>query len=314
MADNTPSRFLSVNGGADKREQALKVFGGEVFTAWSERNVTLDRHFVRSIPSGKSAAFPMIGKADSQYHVAGTEITGDATNGAEQVIVIDDVLYSAKSVADIDEALSHFDVRKPYADAMGAALARQFDRNVLRVGIQAARASNPVVGLPGGSKLVEAAAKTSGVALAEAIVEAARVMDEKDIPEEDRFAYVLPRQYTRLFREAKDFIDLDFGNAQNGSQAEGRIGKIAGVSIIKTNNLPSTDLSADATVLAKYRVNAANTACLIMNRMAVGTVKLMNLAVDTEYSLRRLSTLMVARYAIGHGVLRPDCALEIATA
>jgi hypothetical protein len=46
---------------------------------------------------------------------------------------------------------------------------------------------------------------------------------------------------------------------------------------------------------------------------AVGTVKLMDLAMEAEYQTRFQGTLMVARYAVGHGILRPECAVEIVT-
>ena len=46
----------------------------------------------------------------------------------------------------------------------------------------------------------------------------------------------------------------------------------------------------------------------------MGTVKLMDLAVESEYDIERQGTLMVAKYAAGHGVLRPEAAVQIQTA
>lgn len=40
---------------AAERELFLKVFSGEVITAFEENTVTLDKHTVRTIASGKSA-------------------------------------------------------------------------------------------------------------------------------------------------------------------------------------------------------------------------------------------------------------------
>ena len=37
----------------------------------------------------------------------------------------------------------------------------------------------------------------------------------------------------------------------------------------------------------------------------------MDLAVESEYDIRRQGTLMVAKYAMGHGVLRPESAVEL---
>ena len=40
----------------------------------------------------------------------------------------------------------------------------------------------------------------------------------------------------------------------------------------------------------------------------------MDLAVESEYDIRRQGTLMVAKYAMGHGALRPEAAVQIQTA
>ena len=44
---------------------------------------------------------------------------------------------------------------------------------------------------------------------------------------------------------------------------------------------------------------------------AVGTVKLLDLATESEYQIERQGTLFVAKYAMGHGILRPECAIEL---
>jgi hypothetical protein len=40
----------------------------------------------------------------------------------------------------------------------------------------------------------------------------------------------------------------------------------------------------------------------------------MDLAMESEYDIRRQGTLMVAKYAMGHGIIRPACAIELKTA
>jgi hypothetical protein len=40
----------------------------------------------------------------------------------------------------------------------------------------------------------------------------------------------------------------------------------------------------------------------------------MDLAVEMEYDMRRQGTLIVAKYALGHGILRPESAVELASA
>ena len=60
MASATPSRFGSINSGADgsfANDYALflKVFSGEILTAFAETNLVMPLHMVRTIASGKTA-------------------------------------------------------------------------------------------------------------------------------------------------------------------------------------------------------------------------------------------------------------------
>jgi len=54
MADYIPSRPGN-DGSGDARALFLKVFSGEVLTAFNQKQVMMDKHFVRTIESGKSA-------------------------------------------------------------------------------------------------------------------------------------------------------------------------------------------------------------------------------------------------------------------
>ena len=55
MANATVSRIGAANQGADKQALFLKVFAGEVLTAFEEATVTAGRFMERTIASGKSA-------------------------------------------------------------------------------------------------------------------------------------------------------------------------------------------------------------------------------------------------------------------
>lgn len=322
MTAATPSRVGAINGGADKDALFLKVFAGEVLTAFAGANVMLDKHQVRTISQGKSAQFPRTGTIGASYHVPGTEIVGKAVNHAEVVITIDDLLLSDAFIANIDEAKNHYDVRSIYTQEMGRALARQMDQHLLQVGTLAARATNVVTGLPGGAIIYEndgqapasADFETNGEHIAEALFIAAQTLDEKDVPEDDRYAYVRPAQYYALAKTTK-VLNRDWGG--RGVYAEGEVLKVAGIHIVKTNNLPGATV-ANGTVAAgtanRYAGDFTNTAGLVMHKSAIGTVKLLDLAMESDYDIRRQGTLMVAKYAVGHGVLRPEAAVEIRAA
>ena len=53
MANATPSRLGALNGGSDKDALFLKVFSGEVLTAFEQQTVMMDKHHVRTIANGK---------------------------------------------------------------------------------------------------------------------------------------------------------------------------------------------------------------------------------------------------------------------
>lgn len=313
MSNFTPSRFGSDNGGGDKVALFLKVFGGEVLAALYAKNKTMDKHLVRTISSGKSAQFPVSGKGTAAYHTPGTELVGTTIGHSERVISIDDKLVADRFIADIDEAMNHYETRSLYTSDIGEALARKWDQNVLNTGVLAARAAATVTNENGGTAIIAATAKTDAVALRNAIYDAVEGMAGKDVDcGSDTWTYLRPSQYYLLIDDPK-LYNKDY-SSNNGGIDSGVVLRVAGVPLVMTNNLPITDLSADATFFAKYRGNFSTTAALIMKRQAVGTVKLMELNTEIERSVRHQGTLMVGSYAVGSGILRPEFAAEIKTA
>jgi len=307
MADATVSNLGQVNHAGVTDALFLKVYSGEVLTAFERAVVALKNTSQRSISSGKSAQFPATGRQTAAYHVPGTEILGNIVDHAENVIVIDQLLISPAFIADIDEAMNHYDVRSVYSNESGLALAFQMDANILQTAVLAARATNVVTSLPGGASLVGATFKTDKDVLATGLFTAAQTLDEKAIPETDRTAYFRPAQYYLLAQNTTAINQL-FGG--KGSFADGTVVSIGGINLQKSLNLPITNITTGP---SKYQVNAATTAGLVMHKCGVGTVKLMDLSMQSEYSVRRQGTLMVARYAVGHGILRPDACVELKT-
>lgn len=307
MSDVTVSRLGQVNLAGDAKAIFLKVYSGEVLTAFNAVNKFADRHTIRDIQAGKSAQFPATGHASASYHTPGNQLVGKTIPHAERVITIDDLLVSDVFIADIDAAMNHYDVRSEYTKQQGEALSKVFDTNVARVGILAARDTATIAGMPGGSFINAGAnVRTDGSLIKSAMFAAAQKLDENNVVETDRFAFVRPATYYAA-AATTDLINKDW--AGRGSLADGTIETLAGITIVKTNHLPQSD---DSAVLpAKYAGDFSNTGFLVMNRSAVGTVRLMNLSMQMEYLTTHQATLMVARYAVGHGILRPECAVEI---
>jgi len=308
LANAVVSRPGQANLTGDPKALFLKVFAGEVLAAFDETNTAKSRHIVRTISSGKSAQFPATGKTTAFYHTPGEEILGQQIAGNERVITIDDLLISPVFIANIDEAMSHFDFRSEYSKQCGAALARAFDQNVYRVLVTASRTSATVSGLSGGSEIVQAAALTNADALIEAAFEAAATLDSKDVPKGNRYLAVKPEQYYLMVNSGSKAIHADYNPTPNGSFAAGTIYRVAGFEIVATNNLPQENVTT-----GNYQGDFSNVAAMAWHRSAAGTVQLMGLSTESDYEVRRQGTLIVSRMAVGHGVLRPESAVSIVT-
>ena len=135
----TPSR-----AGSDPRELFLKLYAGEVMTAFQTRNVMMPLGRVRTISKGKEAQFIMTGKyRDAAYHTPGNRIAPDANaSHSERLVTIDDLLINAQFIPRIDEAIQHYDVRNVYTQEAGYGLSKVADQNILRILTKASLATN----------------------------------------------------------------------------------------------------------------------------------------------------------------------------
>jgi len=242
MSNYTVSNLGQVAAAGSTNALFLQLFSGEILTAFERANVALDKTQVRTISNGKSAAFPIIGKTTAAYHTAGTELTGVAIKHNERVITIQDLLVAHTFIANIDEAKNHFQVRSLYANELGNALAVQMDKHIFQTVYNASKATalDPQAA---GQSVTEANFLTDGKKAAEAIYAAAQILDENDVPESDRFAAVSPAVYYNMIKDTTAAtINRDFGG--QGSFADGNVFKIAGIQIVKTNNLPSGTISS----------------------------------------------------------------------
>ena len=329
MANATVSRLgLVNNSGTGFEALFLKVFSGEVLTAFSENNIFNDSlHNVRTISSGKSAQFPVTGTATAAYHTVGTPLVGaNQILANEKIISIDDLLIAQSFVANIDELKNHYDVRAIYAKELGKALAKTYDQNVAKVIANASRASTTLTGGSGGLVTTlasgnTASANVTGDELAAAIYDIAQAFDERDIPPTDRVCVLPPAEYYKLAESATRTVDVDFNPGGNGSFASGKVQMIAGIPVMMSNNVPQTNKApgaADTNELGgsnnTYAGDDSKTIGLVFHKSAVGTVKLMDMTTEisgSDYGIMYQGTLMVAKYALGHGILRPECAATI---
>ena len=306
------TRLGQANFSGDVMALFKDQFIPELLTAFDAKRVM--KNYVRSktITKGKSASFPVLGQTGAKYIGVGDTLLGNQTIAHNEITInVDPFLVSDILIHELDVKLQEYDDRAEIVREMSRALANTEDKQLLQVGVLAARKGAIVEGGHGGTVLKSGTdVATSGEKLAAAIYAAGVTMDEKDIPEEDRYAFVRPLQYAML-AQYEDIKNHDIGT---GSYSEGTTGKLNNIQVIKTNHLPKTNISqsTDATKPNNiYYGDFTKTAALVMNRQAVGTVSLQGLIVEPKWMLERLAHLLTARILQGHGILRPDCAVEI---
>lgn len=284
----------------------------ELLTEFDAKRVM--KNYVRSktITKGKSASFPVLGNTSAKYVTVGDSLLGNQTIAHNEITInLDPFLVSDILIHELDVKMQEYDDRQEIVREMARALANTEDKQLLQVGVLAARASGTVTGRAGGTVIKAGAdANTDAAKLAAAIYTAGVELDEKDVPEEDRYAFVRPLQYA-LLAQYEDIKNHDIGT---GSYSEGTTGKLNNIQVIKTNHLPKTNITQSQDVTNPNNVyygDFSKTAALVMNRQAIGTVSRQGLIVEPKWILERLSHLLTARILQGHGILRPECAVEI---
>ena len=393
------------NAGNNARKLFLKLYAGEVLTAFQTKNIMMPLHRVRTISKGKSASFPMTGKyRDAAYHTPGAEIVPSNSKQGERIVTIDDLLVNAQFIPNIDEAMSHYDIRSVYAQEAGFGLGKIADQNILRLAVKAALTENAtlaaitmagqdyvafddedftqnvVIGDTGSGTTSRIGDTRDANKIVQGIMDAKRILDNSAVPG-DPFVVLNVDTYYDLFKVNGATMDTSYAIFNkdvggSGSVGQGVVPQILGMPVYVTQHLGSFTTAqgttwssslfpgaADAVSTVETqssspawgdhqplgaatgsgRTNhygfAANSAVaggttrvkntngtptteipancarrtmgLVMTSDAVATVKLMDMSVESEYQINRQGTLMVSKYAMGHNILRPACAVAL---
>ena len=190
-----------------------------------------------------------------------------------------------------------------------------------------------------------------GELIVENLYKACQALDEKDAPKDGRVVVLSPGAYYDLLNSDRAInTDWNGGGGSNGTFKGNNVLSVAGFTVRTSNNLGSasygnsysgtaaqaattrgvrpnyingkdgSDGSAAAGTNDYWQDEQGNTSTLTnlfglcFTKEAVGTVALKDLNMQmtgAEYKAMTQSTMMVASYAVGHGILRPDCAVSL---
>jgi len=314
-ADNNAASTMS-----EERALYLKMFAGEVLTAFPEYTIFIDKHRVKASTNGKSAQFPLIGRMPpAEYHIPGEEILGQEAPLSERVIPIDRLLISHLFVDNLDAKLAHFEARSELSQNMSRRLSQTYDNHIGRNLILAAGTATAISGdsTLAGAVITDidfgsATPATKLEAWVDGIFYARELMDDKWVNDGTLWCAMKPTNYYFLVKQAMSsgYSLIDTRIDGSGSLSKGKITELAGAEMVSFTGLPTSDYSLEDF----HNVNCTNTVGIMWTKSAVGTVKAFDIGVETDYQVSRQGTLVVAKYAMGHGVLQPECAIQMRTA
>ncbi len=316
----------------------LPIYGGEVLTAFQEYNQFTGMVNHKTLTSGNTMKFPATWKIGSEYHEAGTELLGLDVETKEYSISLDDrPLVSHFEVDDIDIAMSHFETRNELASECGRELARQMDRKIAALLINAAGvgADTGTNSFPtGGLTYYGAQAdfdesnwglEQNAAQLIEAIGGISQAMDEKDVPANDRACVVNVPLFYALRKLGLPYYS---GSVQNLStqalwgrtdtgaagpsiqdgQGYGKPIDVLGIPVYMSNHIPNTNITTGP---AKYQGDFSKVGGVVFQKQAIACLSLMGIQTEKFRDVRRQSDFMVSKMLMGGGALRPYCAFAI---
>lgn len=307
---SNPGQNLSAG---DRDALFMKVFSGEVLTAFARNTVMMSRHQVRTIDHGKSASFAVMGRTRAKYLAPGNSLDDQRKKfeHTEKVISIDGLLTADCLITDIDDAMNHYDVRVEYSRQLGEALAQSADCAIINeLANMAAKDAAVKENIPdngvgadkvnGTGKAFEFATGLDlsqsadyGNKIIEGLLAARAAFTKNYVPMGDRYCLLTPEGYSALIKA----LMPDSANYQAlFDPNSGKLQTICGFEVIEVPHLLNDGVDGKHKLSTKY--TAAGLQGIVFHRSAVGTVKLKDLAMERARRAEYQADQIIAKYAI----------------
>ena len=312
---SNPGQKLSADG---RDALFMKVFSGEVLTAFARNTVMMSRHQVRTIDHGKSASFAVMGRTRAKYLAPGNSLDDQRKKfeHSEKVIAIDGLLTADCLITDIDDAMNHYDVRVEYSRQLGEALAQSADCAIINeLANMAAEAKENIPDNVVADEKVQGTGKAFefvtgldisqsaeyGNKIIEGLLAARAAFTKNYVPMGDRYCLLTPEGYSALIKA----LMPDSANYQAlFDPNSGKLQTICGFEVIEVPHLLNDGVDGKHKLNTKF--TTAKLQGIVFHRSAVGTVKLKDLAMERARRAEYQADQIIAKYAMGHGGLRPE--------
>ncbi|HUW30863.1 MAG TPA: hypothetical protein VM223_04570 [Planctomycetota bacterium] len=283
MANVVLNPKLQEYGAGSEIALALKQYSGITLQSYLMALVATKYALKKDITGkGNSYQFPATARVSAEEHTAGTELAGNNQPEIEErTITVDNKqLMSHRYFDEVQEFIGHFDTRRIAAQLHGHAVGKEVDNRMLRMialgarqtatgaGDDEFRAGNRVQADIAGAVTVAYPKTLNGSEeLQDDFEEIGRDMDDKDVPDNARVAFLTPYLRDVLLAD-KSIVSHDYQD-QNTMLTQ-KVLLVKRFRIELTNNMPSTNVVVGE---AAYQGDFSKTVALFIgDGTAIGQV------------------------------------------
>lgn len=241
----------------------------------------VDKQFQNDLSYGDTVHITSIAEMTADQMTPGTALVPVAPTETEQTLVIDQYWGKAIEIQDVLKKQSMYNLRAPYTEVMGRAIAKAIDSSLL------AQYANVLAG----NKRTAVATMTFNE-----IVEAHTMLDMLNVPQEDRFLVINARILGDL-RKLEEFTSYDKTGREGVREKKmGIVGTIYGTDVYLTNAV---------------QTNASAYQALLFHKSAFASVIQLQPSVESDRDILKKSDLVSISALWGVKTVRPDHAVVL---
>jgi len=186
------------------------------------------------------------------YTRSTTSLNSTNLTDEELVLQIDQAKYFQFKVDDLEKRFSHVNWQQIASDNAAYQLKDAFDSNVITAAV--AGATSNTYGTD--SSPIDTGFDTSEIDPLDVLARLARLLDDQNVPEENRWVVAKPEFYEELAKTSSKLMSVDY-NQGNGGLRNGLVasGELRGFKMYKSNNVPTpsgSGVTATHNVLAGH--------------------------------------------------------------
>lgn len=297
------------------KSEMIEQYGGAVDSQFARDSIMRRFFSLDTIRGTDTKIVRRVGKTALQAVTPGVRPAATATGFGRVGVTVDTLVLARNNRSQLNEFQTDFNARVELGRDHGKEIAKFFDQAFLIQGIKGAHAAAPT-GLGG----AQGAGRNEALALAGdeqdpdklyAKIEGITVeMDEDDLPINEMAIFVRPTQYQVLVNNDK-LVNRDFSMA-NGDFADGTIGTINGVPVVKTSRIPKAAIAGHLLSNADngnaYDVSAAEakTVALILHPKSLLAGETISKSSDVFFDKVERQWFIDSFLAFGVSVRRPE--------